>query len=124
MNKVIIIGNVGKDPEVKELGSGSKVASFSVATSRRWKDKDGNKQEDTEWHNVSVFGAMVSVVERFVAKGSKVCIDGRIRTRNYDDKDGVKRYVTEIIAENMELLSPRPGNTTNDPQAGYDAPAF
>jgi single-strand DNA-binding protein len=123
MNKVIIIGNVGKDPEVKDIQSG-KVASFSVATSRKWKDKEGNVKDETEWHNVTMFGGIASVAERFISKGSKVAIEGRIRTRSYEDKDGVKRYVTEIIAENLELLSPKAGGTTNDPQAGYGEPAF
>jgi single-strand DNA-binding protein len=124
MNKAIIVGNVGKDPEIRDIASGTKVASFSVATARRWKDKDGNKKEETDWHNVTAFGPTASVVERFVTKGSKVCIEGRIRTRNYDDKDGVKRYVTEIIVENLELLSYRESNTTNDTQSSYEAPAF
>jgi single-strand DNA-binding protein len=123
MNKAIIIGNVGKDPEVKDIQSG-KVASFSVATSRKWKDKDGNVKEETEWHNVTMFGGIASVAERFICKGSKVAIEGRIRTRSYDDKDGVKRYVTEIVGENLELLSPKAGSTTSDPQAEYGGAAF
>ena len=103
MNKVILVGNLGKDPEVKELSSG-KVCNMTVATSRRWNDKDGNKQEDTEWHNVTVFGSLAGVCERFLKKGSKAYFEGRISTRKWEDKEGKTQYSTSVIAETMVML--------------------
>lgn len=111
INKAILIGNLGKDPEVKELASG-KVCNFSVATTRKWKDKNEQKQEETEWHNVSAFGALAGICERFLKKGSKVYIEGRIHTRKWEDKEGKTQYATGIIAENLTMLDSRP---TNEP---------
>jgi len=104
MNKVIIIGRVGKDPELKYTPSGAAVCNFSVATTDRYKDKQGEKQETTEWHNVTAWQKLAEICGKYLAKGSKVMIEGKIQTRNYDDRDGNKKYITEIIASNMEML--------------------
>ena len=98
VNRAIIIGNLGKDPETKTFQNGGKVVSFSVATSESWKSKDGEKQERTQWHSVSVLNeGIAGVAERYLKKGSKVFIEGQIETRKYQDKDGHERYVTEIV---------------------------
>jgi len=104
MNKVIIIGRVGKDPELKYTPSGAAVCNLSVATTDRYKDKQGEKQETTEWHNVTAWQKLAEICGKYLAKGSKVMIEGKIQTRNYDDRDGNKKYITEIIASNMEML--------------------
>lgn len=104
VNKVILLGNVGKDPEVKVFDSGSKKASFSLATSETFKDKNGDRQEKVEWHNIVFWGKVVDVIEKYVKKGGQLYIEGRIATRSYDDKDGVKRYVTEIEGSSLTLL--------------------
>ncbi|MCQ2915089.1 MAG: single-stranded DNA-binding protein [Alphaproteobacteria bacterium] len=98
INKVILVGNLGKDPEIRTTAAGDKVASFSVATSETWKDKTGNRQERTEWHNVVVFNKnLVTVVENYVRKGSKLYIEGALRSRKWQDKTGAERYTTEIV---------------------------
>lgn len=99
VNKVIIIGNLGKDPEIRTFQNGGRVASFSVATSESWKDKAaGEKKERTEWHRISVLNdALVGVVEKYVKKGSKVYVEGQLETRKYTDKDGAERYTTEVV---------------------------
>jgi len=102
-NLVILIGNLGKDPEVKELQSG-KVCNFSIATTRKWKDKSGNKAEETEWHNVSAFGSLATICGHYLRKGSKVYIEGRIHTRKWEDKEGRTQYSTSIIAEDLKML--------------------
>ena len=105
LNKAQIIGNVCGVPEVTETKSGSRVAQFSVATNRQWKNKDGEKVEDCEFHNVVLWGSLADVAEKYVEKGKKVYIEGRLQTRTWDDKDGKKCYKTEIVAENLILLS-------------------
>ena len=107
VNKVILIGNLGKDPEVRNLESGAKVANFSLATTENYKDRNGNKVERTEWHNIVLWRGLADIAERYLRKGSKVYIEGRIRSRSYDDKDGNKRYVTEIEGQNMTMLGSR-----------------
>src|SRR5690606_3926642 len=98
------IGNLGRDPELRYMQNGNAVGSLNVATSRKWKNKSTNQmQEETEWHRVSVFGAQAENCERFLHKGSTVYVEGRIRTRSYDDKDGVKKYQTEIIADSVQF---------------------
>ena len=103
VNKVILLGNVGKDPEVRRMDNNLAVARFSLATSERW-NKDGNWVEHTEWHNVVVWRWLAERVEKYVRKGTTVYVEGRIRSRSYDDKDGIKRYVTEILADVMNVL--------------------
>lgn len=107
INKVILLGNLGQDPEVKELQNG-KVCSFSVATTRKWKTKDGEKQEQTEWHNVVAFGTLANICGQYLRKGSKVYIEGRIQTRKWEDKEGKTNYRTEVIAEDLKMLDGKP----------------
>ena len=107
VNKVILIGNLGKDPEVKYTQTGMAVARFSVATTDRVKDKDGNWQDRTEWHNLVAFKRTAEIVRDYVKKGSKLYIEGKIQTRTWDDKDGVKHYKTEILVNDLSLLSGR-----------------
>lgn len=111
MNKVILIGRLGDDPEVNHLDSGTAVAKFSLATSERFKDRNGEKQERTEWHKVTVWGKLAEVVERFVRKGSQVMVEGKIQTSTYE-KDGQKRYSTEIICQNLQMLDSRPSDNS------------
>ncbi len=104
VNKVILVGNLGKDPEVRAMDSGRKVANFPLATTESYKDRDGNKQEQTEWHNVVFWGPIAETIERYLKKGSQVFIEGRIRTRSYQDKDNQTRYITEIMGQNLTML--------------------
>ncbi|WP_181307868.1 single-stranded DNA-binding protein [Rufibacter sp. XAAS-G3-1] len=108
INKVILIGNLGKDPEVRHLEGGVAVARFPLATSETFKDKNGERQERTEWHNIVVWRGLAEIAEKYVKKGQSVYIEGRIRTNSYQDKDGVQRYSTEIVADNMTMLGSRP----------------
>ena len=104
LNKVFLIGRVGKDPVVKNFDNGGKIAEFSIATDDSYKDKQGNKVEQTDWHNVKVNGKLADVVEKYVKKGSLLHVEGKIKNRSYDDKDGNKRYVTEIVCEGFKML--------------------
>ena len=145
LNKVMLIGNVGKDPEVRYLESNpqnpatnAKVASFPLATSERYRDRNGELKENTEWHNIVVWRGNADVVERFVRKGSQLYIEGRLRTRQWTDQTGNKRYTTEVIADTLQLLGKRlegdqPAQAQSQPQVqpavssyagpGYGAPA-
>jgi single-strand DNA-binding protein len=108
VNKVILIGNLGRDPEMRYATGGNAIASLNIATTRKWRNKDsGEMQEETEWHRVAAFGKTAENCNRFLTKGKSVYVEGRIRTRSYDDKDGVKKYATEIIAERVEFLGGR-----------------
>ena len=105
VNKVILIGNLGKDPEIRYLPSGDAVANFSVATSENWTDKaSGEKKEQTEWHRVAFFGRTAEVIGQYVKKGSKIYVEGRLQTRKWDDKDGQDRYTTEVRGDVMRML--------------------
>jgi single-strand DNA-binding protein len=104
VNKVILIGNLGKDPELRFTSTGSAVARFPIATSEVWNDRDGNKQERTEWHNIIVWGKQGESCSQYLAKGRQVFVEGSIRSRSYDDKSGNKRYVTEIVAQRIRFL--------------------
>ena len=107
LNKAMLIGNVGGDPEVRTVSNGGRVAQFSVATSRRWNDRNGQQQEKTEWHRIVVWDKpfnLVDVVERYVKKGDRVYVEGEIEYRQYQDKDGVTKYITEIRARDLVLL--------------------
>lgn len=119
VNKVILIGNLGKDPEVRFTATGKAVARFPVATSEMWNDNDGNRQERTEWHNVIVWGKQGETCGQYLAKGRQVYIEGSIRSRSYDDKTGQKRYVTEIIAQRVRFLGGG-GGTRVAPEAEGD----
>ena len=106
VNKVILVGNVGKDPEIRETSEGKKIASFSLATSDTWKDKNGERQEKTEWHRVVIFNqGLAEIAERYVKKGSKLYVSGALQTRKWEDNNGVERYATEVVlsAFNGEL---------------------
>lgn len=105
VNKVILIGNLGSDPEVRTLGNGQTVCNVNVATSESWNDKDGQKQERTEWHRVVLWGQPANFLGQFGRKGSKVYVEGRLETRSWEDQQGQKRYTTEVIAIKCELLS-------------------
>ena len=104
VNKCILIGNLGKDPELRFTPSGSAVCNFSLATTDRFKDREGNKQERTEWHNIVIWNQLGEIAGKYLKKGSQVYIEGKIQTRSYDDRDGNKRYITEIVADNMQML--------------------
>lgn len=104
VNKVIIVGNLGKDPEVRFTPGGKALARFPVATSERWTDQDGNRQERTEWHNVVVWGKQAETCGQYLAKGRQVYVEGSLRTRQYDDKDGNRRYTTEVVARDVRFL--------------------
>lgn len=104
VNKVILVGNLGADPELRYTPAGSPVATFNVATSETWKDKDGNAQERTEWHRIVVWNKLAEVAGEYLKKGSQVYLEGRLTTRNWQDKDGVKRYTTEIVAQTFLML--------------------
>src|SRR5881398_2153303 len=104
VNKALLIGNLGKDPEVRFTASGRAVARFPVATSEVWNDAEGQRQERTEWHNVVVWGKQAETCGQYLAKGRQVYVEGSIRTRQYDDKDGNRRYITEIIAQRVQFL--------------------
>ena len=106
VNKVILIGNLGADPEVRYSQNGTAVANFRVATTETWK-KEGGKEELTEWHRVVTFGRLAEICGEYLSKGSKVYIEGRIQTRKWEDRDGNPRYTTEIVAREMKMLSPR-----------------
>lgn len=112
INKVLLIGNVGKDPDIRHLENGAVVASFSLATTERFKDKTGAVQDQTEWHNIVCWRNLAEIVEKYVTKGSQVYIEGKIRTRSWTDQTGQKRYTTEIIADNLQLLGKK-GDSPN-----------
>ena len=107
VNKVILVGNVGKDPETRYLEGGTAVCSFPLATSETYRNRDGEKITNTEWHNVVLWRGLAEVAEKYVKKGSQLFIEGRIRTRSWDDRDGNKRYTTEIVGDNMQMLGKR-----------------
>jgi single-strand DNA-binding protein len=124
VNKVILVGNVGKDPEIRHLDSGVAVASFSLATSDSYKAKNGEKVTTTEWHNIVLWRGLAEVVEKYVKKGSKLFIEGKITSRQYE-KDGVTKYFTEIVANNMVMLDSKPsvGSSENPNQVSTPASA-
>ncbi|MDP2684795.1 MAG: single-stranded DNA-binding protein [bacterium] len=105
LNKVMLIGNVTQDPELKKIPTGQSVVSFGVATNRQWNDKEsGEKRKQVEFHNIVAWGKLAEIVGQYVKKGSKIYIEGRLQTRSWDDQSGVKKYKTEIVAENMIML--------------------
>ena len=123
INNVILIGNVGQDPEIRyngDVNNGTKVATFRVATNERYRDRSGNLQEHTEWHSIVVWRNTADVVEKYVKKGTQVYIEGRLRSRSWDDQNGNKRYVTEIVADTLQLLGRRP---EGQQQGGYQQQA-
>ena len=120
VNKAIIVGNLGRDPEVRFTPEGRAVARFSVATTERWTDQQGQRQERTEWHNVVVWGKQAETCGQYLSKGRQVFVEGSIRSRSYDDKSGNKRYITEIIARDVRFLGGGGGGRSAD--QGFTAP--
>ena len=120
VNKVILIGRLGADPELKYMPSGDPVANFNLATNESYRDKDGNTQEKTEWHRIVAFKRLAEICGEYLKKGSQVYIEGRIQSRSWEDKNGVKRYTTEIIAYTMQMLGKKveidEGSTDQQPQ--------
>ena len=116
VNKVILVGNLGRDPEVRYLPSGDAVANIAIATSSKYKNKAGELVEETEWHRVSFFGRLAEVVGEYLKKGRSVYIEGRLKTRKYTDKDGVEKYATDIIASEMQMLGGREGGSDEGAQ--------
>jgi single-strand DNA-binding protein len=126
VNKVILVGNLGKDPEVRYMPSGDAITNISVATTDSWKDKNGEKQEKTEWHRVAFFGKLAEIAGEYLKKGSQVYVEGRLQTRKWQDKEGQDRYTTEIVADRMQMLGGRGGGANYEVQekpAGGGAPS-
>jgi single-strand DNA-binding protein len=118
LNKVQIIGNLGRDPETKYMPSGDAMTTLAIATSENWKDKNtGEKKESTEWHRVTAFGKLAEIMGEYLKKGSKVYIEGSLRSRKYTDKDGVEKYATDIRADNMIMLDGKQGDQSQAPSA-------
>jgi single-strand DNA-binding protein len=126
LNKVILIGNLGKDPEVRSLPSGQPVATWTMATSRRWRDKNGQKQEQTEWHQIVCFGKQAEIAGQYLQKGKQIYVEGRIQTRSWDDRNtGEKKYRTEIVCDNFQMLGQRGGDFEHsDRQAAQAGPTY
>ena len=109
VNKVILIGNLGRDPETRYMPDGGAITNISIATTETWKDKQGEKQEKTEWHRVAFFGKLAEIAGEYLKKGSQVYVEGRLQTRKWQDKDGADKYTTEIVANAMQMLGSRQG---------------
>ena len=126
INKVIIVGNLGKDPEMRSFPNGDQVANVSIATTDRWKDKtSGEMKEATEWHRINFNGRLAEIVGQYLKKGSQVYVEGSLRTRKWTDKDGVEKFTTEIRADQMQMLGSRQGMGASAPdsdEGGYSAP--
>ena len=122
VNKVIVLGNLGRDPETRYTADGAAITNVSIATTRRYKDASGQQQEETEWHRVAFFGRLAEIAGEYLRKGRPVYVEGRLRTRKWQDKDGQDRYTTEIVAENMQLLGSREGMGAGDVEGGAEEP--
>ena len=124
INKVILVGNLGQDPEIRFMPSGGQVANISVATSETWKDKQtGQPQERTEWHRVIFFNRLAEIAGEYLRKGSKVYIEGSLRTRKWQDKSGVDRYTTEIVGRELQMLDSRPATAADGPTSAQAPPS-
>jgi single-strand DNA-binding protein len=125
VNKVILVGNLGRDPETRYMPDGGAITNFSIATTDTWKDKSGEKQEKTEWHRISTFQRLAEIAGEYLKKGSQVYIEGRLQTRKWTDKDGVEKYTTEIIADKLQMLGSRQGmgNDGGSAAGDYQRPA-
>ncbi|MFA7402693.1 MAG: single-stranded DNA-binding protein [Pelobacteraceae bacterium] len=132
LNKVMLIGNLGKDPEVRFTASGQAVASFSLATSEKFKAKTGEWEERTEWHNITLWGKLAEIAGEYLSKGKTIFVEGRLQTRKWQDKSGNDRYTTEIVGDKMQMLSPKGersggGDTQSAPKSSasnYEEPPF
>ena len=123
INKVILVGNLGKDPEVFTFENNVKKASFPLATTESYKDKNGNRVDQTEWHNIVLWRGLAEIAEKYLNKGSQIYLEGKIKTRYWDDKDGNKRYTTEIFGENMTMLGGRRDQNETTGSPGQEATA-
>ncbi|HEX5760756.1 MAG TPA: single-stranded DNA-binding protein [Thermoanaerobaculia bacterium] len=122
LNKVLLIGNLGRDPEVRSTPSGQPVASFTLATNRRWRDKSGAKQEQTEWHNIVVWGRQAEIAGQYLTKGKQIYVEGRLQTRSWEDRQsGEKKYRTEIVCDNFQMLGSARGGDFDDRGASHPA---
>lgn len=124
VNKAILLGRIGQNPEVKIFDGGGQVTKFSLATSERFKDRNGEKQEKTEWHNVVAFGKLAEIFEKYLNKGDEVYIEGKIATRSWEDKDGQKRYMTEIVAQSFSFVGGAKSTETNQAAPSQPAPGM
>ena len=122
LNKVLLIGNLGRDPETRYMPDGGAITNVSIATTERWKDTDGNKQEKTEWHRVAFFGKLAEIAGEYLKKGAPIYVEGKLQTRKWQDKDGQDRYITEIVANNLQMLGRREENQDAEP-VKQDKPA-
>lgn len=111
VNKAILLGNVGKDPQIKHLDDGTAVCSFPMATNERYRDRNGERKEVTEWHNIDLWGKLAEIANEYVKKGTQIYLEGKIQTRQYTDKEGNKKYITEVVGNNLELLSRSAGGS-------------
>jgi single-strand DNA-binding protein len=124
VNKVILIGNLGRDPEVRYMPSGSAMCTVAIATSRNWKNKEsGERQEETEWHRVVFFDRLAEIAGEYLKKGKSVYVEGRLKTRKWTDKDGIEKYTTEIVAQEMTMLGGRDGGGDDMGQGGQGEPS-
>ena len=120
LNKVILIGNLGSDPEIREMGDGTKMAKFSIATTERYKNKEGERVANTEWHNIVLWRGTAEIAEKYLKKGDSVCIEGKLKTRSWEDENGVKKYATDVQGDSMTMLgSKRDSDPSN---LGYSPP--
>ncbi len=120
INKVILVGNLGADPEIRYTQGGTPVANFNVATTETWRNQDGGKEEHTEWHKIVVWRKLAEICGEYLSKGSKVYLEGRIRTRKWQDRDGNDRYTTEIEARDVQFLTPRGASNSGGSGQGYE----
>ncbi|MCO5143994.1 MAG: single-stranded DNA-binding protein, partial [Oligoflexia bacterium] len=121
VNKVLLIGRLGNNPEIRYTNTGTAVANFNLATSENWNDKNGQKQEKTEWHRVVVWGKLAELCEKYLSKGRQCFVEGRLQTRSWDDKDGNKRYTTEIVASTVQFLGGASAQTSSSQHAGGES---
>jgi single-strand DNA-binding protein len=122
VNKVILVGNLGRDPETRYMPDGGAITNISIATTENWKDKNGEKQEKTEWHRVAFFGKLAEIAGEYLKKGSQVYVEGRLQTRKWQDKDGADKYTTEIVASAMQMLGSRQGMGGGGAERGEPPP--
>lgn len=123
VNKVILVGNLGRDPEVRRMPSGDAMVNLSIATTDTWKDKGGERQEKTEWHRVVMFGRVAEVAGEYLKKGSQAYFEGRLQTRKWTDKEGQDKYTTEVVADRMQMLGSRSGSGGGGAGAGESQPS-
>ncbi len=124
MNKILLIGRVGQDPDVHKFDNGNKVAKFSLATTERYKNRAGEKVEETTWFNIVIFGKLADVVEKYVHKGDLLALEGKVKNRSYDDKDGNKKYITEVVVDSMEMLGSKSDKPKSEPRPEKPATAM